>query len=175
MCAEYERQIEAEQREVRESMALSPPTRPSTTCESTTVLSRAARPSESTPRPLAPETPQKESSGDGVLSPSSPSATLQVCHSLLLNFGDEFCDHKASTCVQGPRIKTNGSLPREGKRLPSPSRSIGNTTIPPTSPLFSQLSAEPDSGTKFNPLLAPMRHLSKKFKLNLCNQFYVTV
>merc|ERR550532_1474899 len=31
-------------------------------------------------------------------------------------------------------------------RLPSPSRSIGNTTIPPTSPLLSQLSAEPDSG-----------------------------
>merc|ERR1719237_1039839 len=91
-------------------------------------LSPPARPSTSespsrpAPRPMAPapETPQKDS--DGGLSPSSPSATLQ-----------------------GPRIKTNGSLPREGKRLPSPSRSIGNTSIHPTSPL-SQSSAEPDSG-----------------------------
>ena len=77
MCAEYERQIEAEQREVRESMALSPPSRPAT-CE-TTALSPTARP-ESTSRPVAPplpETPQKDS--DGGLSPSSPSATLQVC------------------------------------------------------------------------------------------------
>ena len=68
MCAEYERQIEAEQREVRESMALSPPARPST----------SESPSRPAPRPMAPapETPQKDS--DGGLSPSSPSATVQV-------------------------------------------------------------------------------------------------
>ena len=42
---------------------------------------------------------------------------------------------------QGPRIKTNGSLPRDGKRLPSPSRAI------PNSPLLSPpASAELDAG-----------------------------
>ena len=138
MCAEYERQIEAEQREVRESMALSPPmTRPSTTCTESTP---ASRPAQSKPSPRqAPETPQKESGGDGGLSPSSPSATLQVCNSLL-------CQNLEMN-LQGPRIKTNGSLPRDGKRLPSPSRSIGNSsTISPNSPLSPQSSAEPDSG-----------------------------
>ena len=109
MCAEYERQIEAEQREVRESLALSPLTRPSSKSESLRPLSsskseslgpQSSSKSESL-RPLssstsdysrpgqtestarqggALETPQKDS--DGVLSPSSPTSTLQVGHQL---------------------------------------------------------------------------------------------
>ena len=39
-----------------------------------------------------------------------------------------------SSTLQHTRIKTNGSLPRDGKRLPSPSRSL-----PPTSPLVTPL------------------------------------
>ena len=42
-----------------------------------------------------------------------------------------------SSTLQAPRIKTNGSLPRDGKRLPSPCRSL-----PPTSPLISSLETE---------------------------------
>ena len=42
-----------------------------------------------------------------------------------------------SSTLQAPRIKTNGSLPREGKRIPSPCRSL-----PPTSPLISSLENE---------------------------------
>ena len=90
MCAEYERQIEAEQREVRESLALSPLTRPSSKSESLrpqySSTSESSRPvqTESTPRQGgALETPQKDS--DGVLSPSSPTSTLQVGHQLQCN------------------------------------------------------------------------------------------
>ena len=100
MCAEYERQIEAEQREVRESLALSPLTRPrqdlsplarpSSKSESLRPLSSStsdySRPvqTESTARQGgALETPQKDS--DGVLSPSSPTSTLQVGHQLQCN------------------------------------------------------------------------------------------
>ena len=77
LCAEYERQIEAEQ---LESLSLSE-------CE---------------------DKPRAE------LSFTSPAPSLPA-----------------------PRIKTNGSLPREGKRLPSPCRSI-----PPTSPQVSSLDNE---------------------------------
>ena len=49
--------------------------------------------------------------------------------------------HEIISHSQGPRIKTNGSLPRDGKRLPSPSRAI------PNSPLLSPpASAELDAG-----------------------------
>ena len=49
--------------------------------------------------------------------------------------------HEITRQTQGPRIKTNGSLPRDGKRLPSPSRAI------PNSPLLSPpASAELDAG-----------------------------
>ena len=153
MCAEYERQIEAEQREVRESLALSPLTRPpnppsplltrpSSKSESLRPLSSStgdsSRPvqTESTPRQGgALETPQKDS--EGVLSPSSPTSTLQVGHQLQCMQ----TKHEITRQTQGPRIKTNGSLPRDGKRLPSPSRAI------PNSPLLSPpASAELDAG-----------------------------
>eukprot|EP00092_Neocalanus_flemingeri_P010758 GFUD01011587.1.p1 GENE.GFUD01011587.1~~GFUD01011587.1.p1 ORF type:complete len:833 (-),score=197.09 GFUD01011587.1:64-2562(-) len=103
MCAEYERQIEAEQ---KEAYALSPlqqtPTVEFETDINTERIGRYKPDSASIDTPLSPFL--------GPLSPSSPSSTLQP-----------------------PRIKTNGSLPRDGKRLPSPSRSL-----PPNSPhLFS--------------------------------------
>ena len=95
MCAEYERQIEAEQREVRESLALSPLTRPrqdlspltrpSSKSESlrplSSSISDSSRPGQTESRQGgALETPQKDS--EGVLSPSSPTSTLQVGHQL---------------------------------------------------------------------------------------------
>ena len=78
LCAEYERQIEAEKQEL---------------------VAAAGQARLEAAAPLSPV--------------SSPSATLQ------------------------PRIKTNGSLPRDGKRLPSPARSL-----PPTSPLVASLETD---------------------------------
>jgi len=99
MCAEYERQIEAEQ---KEAYALSPqqqiPTVQFETDIKTQCISRNKPDNVTIDFPLSPSL--------GPLSPSSPSSTLHP-----------------------PRIKTNGSLPRDGKRLPSPSRSL-----PPNSP-----------------------------------------
>ena len=82
LCAEYERQIEAEKQEL--------------------VAAQVAAAGQARLEAAAPLSPV-----------SSPSATLQ------------------------PRIKTNGSLPRDGKRLPSPARSL-----PPTSPLVSSLETD---------------------------------
>lgn len=103
MCAEYERQIEAEQ---KEAYALSP-LLPTPTVE---IESDIDTPSSKKEKPTNFTIDSFQSPSMGPLSPSSPSSTLQP-----------------------PRIKTNGSLPRDGKRLPSPSRSL-----PPNSPhLFS--------------------------------------
>jgi len=103
MCAEYERQIEAEQ---KEAYNLSP-------FQQTPTIefeSDIDTPSIKRDKPTNVMIDSFQSPAFGPLSPSSPSSTLQP-----------------------PRIKTNGSLPRDGKRLPSPSRSL-----PPNSPhLFS--------------------------------------
>lgn len=86
MCAEYERQIETEQ---RESAALSP---------TPSFAEQERQLSESTPSQVENDFVQ----------------TLQL---------------SPNSTLQQPRIKTNGSLSRDGKRLPSPSRSL-----PPPSP-----------------------------------------
>jgi len=104
MCAEYERQIEAEQ---KEAYALSPfQQTPIVEIESEAATATSIK----TEKPANVTIDSVQSPSLGPLSPSSPGSTLQP-----------------------PRIKTNGSLPRDGKRLPSPSRSL-----PPNSPhLFS--------------------------------------
>ena len=116
MCAEYERQIEAEQ---KEAYALSPlqqtPTIEFETDINTQSISRDKPDNVTIDTPLSPSL--------GPLSPSSPSSTLQP-----------------------PRIKTNGSLPRDGKRLPSPSRSL-----PPNSPhIFSNSENEISGNSAIN-------------------------
>ena len=112
LCAEYEKQIEAEKLEAM-SLSPSPQVRPSPgPSEPEVTRSRDTTPK---PEPLAP--PSLVSSFTCPLSPLSPGSPTST--------------------LQPPRIKTNGSLPRDGKRLPSPARSL-----PPNSPLVANLENE---------------------------------
>ena len=115
LCAEYEKQIEAEKLEAM-SLSPSPQVRPSPGPSEPEVT--GSRDNAPKPEPLAP--PSLVSSFTCPLSPLSP-----------LSPGSP------TSTLQPPRIKTNGSLPRDGKRLPSPARSL-----PPNSPLVANLENE---------------------------------
>jgi len=112
MCAEYERQIEAEQ---KEAYALSPVIRTSAEETESDLNNKQGMARDRIDNMTIDSLP---SPSLGPLSPSSPCSTLQP-----------------------PRIKTNGSLPRDGKRLPSPSRSL-----PPNSPHLFTNSENENSG-----------------------------
>ena len=114
LCAEYEKQIEAEKLEAM-SLSPSPQVRPSPGPREPEPRSR-----DTTPKPEPLSAPSNVSHFPCPLSPLSP-----------------LTPGSPTSTLQPPRIKTNGSLPRDGKRLPSPARSL-----PPNSPLVANLENE---------------------------------
>ena len=112
LCAEYEKQIEAEKLEAM-SLSASPQVRPSPGPSEPEV----ARSRDTTPKPEPPGPASLVTSLACPLSPLTPGSPTST--------------------LQPPRIKTNGSLPRDGKRLPSPARSL-----PPNSPLVASMENE---------------------------------
>ena len=115
LCAEYEKQIEAEKLEAM-SLSPSPQVRPGPGPPEPEVT----RSRDNTPQPEPPCPPSLVSSFTCPLSPLSPLTPASP-----------------TSTLQPPRIKTNGSLPRDGKRLPSPARSL-----PPNSPLVANMENE---------------------------------